>query len=107
MEHIAAILLLVGCSADLKDCRELPVPTALYETDECANDVAPALRSAAGLYPRLFATCVMLDPALEEENAEIVWDIGRDGKLHASVEPASTLIAADSNRNEPAAPAQF
>lgn len=106
MEHIAAILLMVGCSADLKDCKELPVPTALYETDECTNDVAPALRSAAGLYPRLFATCVMLDPALEEEDAELVWDIGHDGKLNASVEPASTLFASEIH-NEPVEPAQF
>ena len=34
MEHIAAILLLVGCSGDLKQCDELPAPTAIYETEE-------------------------------------------------------------------------
>lgn len=107
MEHIAAILLMVGCSADLEECKELPVPTALYETDECTNDVAPALRSAAGLYPRLFATCVMLDPALEEEDAELVWDIGRDGKLHASVESPSRLLASRSDRYETVSPTQF
>lgn len=107
MEHIAAILLMVGCSADLKDCKELPVSTALYETDECQQDVVPALKGAAGLYPRLFATCVMLDPALEEEDAELVWDIGRDGKLHASVESPSTVIASRALREEATSPAQF
>ena len=28
MEHIAALLLIVGCSGDLKECSELPAPTS-------------------------------------------------------------------------------
>ena len=36
MEHIAAILLMVGCSSDLRQCEELPAPTAIYETDQDA-----------------------------------------------------------------------
>src|SRR5690606_10443221 len=73
MEHIAAILLIVGCSSDLTQCRELPAPTPLFETtEECAQTQPFALDDLAGRRPRVFGTCVAVDPALEEADAEIV-----------------------------------
>jgi hypothetical protein len=87
MEHIAAILLIVGCSSDLSQCRELPAPTPLFETAEaCAQTQPFALDDFAGRKPRVFGTCVAVDPALEEADAEIVWSITPDGRLDASVE---------------------
>jgi hypothetical protein len=88
MEHIAAILLIVGCSSDLTQCRELPAPTPLFETAEACAQTRPfAVDELAGRKPRVFGTCVAVDPALEEEPAEIVWAVTPDGRLDASVEP--------------------
>ncbi|MBL0936105.1 MAG: hypothetical protein IBJ07_15280 [Rhizobiaceae bacterium] len=87
MEHIAAILLMIGCSGDLAQCEEVPAPVFAYETvEECRSDL-PSVRSAAeGSHPKMFAECITVDPLLVEADAELVWDI-EDGKLVASLEP--------------------
>ena len=41
MEHIAALLLIIGCSDDLSQCRELPAPVPLYEAAEDCNRALP------------------------------------------------------------------
>jgi hypothetical protein len=100
MEHVAALLMLVGCSTDLGECRELPAPTAMFETmDECDSRLNDALVGAAGAYPRVFANCIELDPALEEVDAEIVWDVTNNGGLVASVELIGNpgILVASSN----------
>jgi hypothetical protein len=94
MEHIAAVLLIIGCSGDLKTCSELPVDVSIYETyEECETDLNPTLSSFAGTREKIFGQCVYVDPAMEEEDAELVWDIGTDGKLHASVEATGSEVA--------------
>lgn len=99
MEHIAAVLLLIGCSgASTTDCRELPAPTSIYETvEECQGDLAPSKAGFTAFRGKVFAACVSVDPAMEEEDAELVWDITKDGKLVASVEPVQVMVA--SNRH--------
>ncbi|WP_252913342.1 hypothetical protein [Aliihoeflea aestuarii] len=87
MEHIAAILLMIGCSGDLVKCEEIAVPTFAYETmEECDSDLHSVRSAADGTYPRMFAECLSVDPLLVEADAELVWDI-EDGKLVASLEP--------------------
>ena len=87
MEHIAAILLMIGCSGDLAKCEEVAVPTFAYETmAECNSDISPVRSAADGTFPKLFAQCISVDPLLVEADAELVWDI-EDGKLVASLEP--------------------
>jgi hypothetical protein len=94
MEHIAALLLLIGCSDDLKQCRELPAPTPIFETmEECDGVIGPTRRAFEGSEPRVFAQCVYVDPAMEEEDAELVWDITADGRLEAEVTAGSATIA--------------
>lgn len=94
MEHIAALLLIVGCSGDMKDCRELPAPTPIFETtQECDAELPVALRRLDGASERVLATCVFVDPAMEEEDAELVWDISPEGRLEASVEASGTAVA--------------
>lgn len=96
MEHIAAILLVVGCSGDLQECSELPAPVPLYETaEECSADVAATRRVLDGWAERVIARCVDVDPALAEEDAELVWDVTPDGVLHASVEVPGYLVASN------------
>jgi hypothetical protein len=100
MEHIAALLLIVGCSGDLKQCSELPSPVTVYETyEECQSELPPVLSSFRGKTDKLFGQCVYVDPAMEEEDAELVWDIGHDGKLHASVEAYGAEIASTVDRS--------
>jgi hypothetical protein len=98
MEHIAALLLIIGCSDDLSQCRELPAPVPLYEAAEDCDDALPNSRSAfEGQYSRLFARCVPVDPALEEEDAELTWDVRPDGTLVASVDAGSADVVVASN----------
>ena len=90
MEHIAAILLLVGCSDGTASCHALPAPVPMYET---AEDCQADIQSSIGLYttkvPQVFAQCVAIDPAMEEADAELVWDVTSDGNLVASIETSS------------------
>jgi hypothetical protein len=87
MEHIAALLLIVGCSGDLRQCAEIPAPTSVYETsEECDAELAPSLAAARGHAQRVFAACVPVDPAMEEEDALLSWDVTPDGRLVAAVE---------------------
>lgn len=102
MEHIAALLLIVGCSADLADCRELPAPVPIFETaEECDAELPRAFAGYDGAYPHVVARCVAVDPAMEEADAELVWDVLPDGSLVASVEPAGVMVATNSPRTDP------
>ncbi|MCR4267077.1 hypothetical protein [Nitratireductor sp. ZSWI3] len=90
MEHIAALLLIVGCSGNLGECRELPAPTPVYETfEECEAEKPVSLRELSSEAPHVVATCVYVDPALEYDDATIEWDVTPDGKLVASIEPVT------------------
>lgn len=99
MEHIAALLLIIGCSNDLAECRELPAPVPVFETaEDCDIERALSIRTFADANPRIFASCVPVDPALEEQDAELVWDI-QDGKLIASIEVPDVMVASNSRAN--------
>ncbi len=96
MEHIAALLLIIGCSSDLSQCRELPAPVTVFETaEECADTRPFALEDMAGKTPRIFGKCLPVDPALEEEYGEIAWNVTPDGRLEASVETSDPQSAPD------------
>lgn len=100
MEHIAAVLLIVGCSGDLADCTELPAPAAIFETiEECAAERQPALRALAARAERIFGACIAVDPALEDEYAEIVWQVHPNGKLEATVEKGAVEVASSDHRD--------
>jgi len=104
MEHIAAFLLIVGCSPDLAECREMPTPTAIYETVEDCEAERPAIAARhEEAAPRMFAQCFEVDPLLTETDAEIVWDVTSNGELSAWVEPYSpgeVLVASNRDGKE-------
>jgi hypothetical protein len=102
MEHIAAVLLIVGCSSGFSDCRELPAPTALFETFEECEDVLPASLTEhhqQGLH--VTGACVYVDPAAEEEDAELVWSVSPDGALEAEV-VTGAMVARDGTAEDEA-----
>jgi hypothetical protein len=101
MEHIAALLLVIGCSQDLQQCQELPAPVPLYETvEECEAEVAPTLSVLTGQRPRVFVQCVTVDPALAEEDVVLEWDVLPDGTLYASLDAPNLKVASTGNRRE-------
>lgn len=100
MEHIAALLLVVGCSNDLGQCSELPAPTPIFETvEECEAMLPGSLATLQGARPRVFAQCVYVDPAMEEEDAVLTWDVLPGGKLVASVDAEGDVMVATNSRS--------
>ncbi len=94
MEHIAAILLLVGCSDDMLVCRELPAQVPVYETAaECEASLETSMIRFSASYPQIVGQCVDVDPALEESDAELVWSISANGTFMASFEQPVVQVA--------------
>jgi hypothetical protein len=97
MEHIAALLLIVGCSGNLQECRELPAPTPIFETmEECSAELPLSLKHAQGKDSKVFASCVAVDPAMEEEDAVLDWDVTRETGLVASITAGEDVQVASS-----------
>lgn len=94
MEHIAAILLLVGCNDALDRCRELPAPVPVFETvAECEDNLESSIVSYASDFPQILGQCIHVDPAAEHDDAELVWDITDDGTFLASFERPEIMVA--------------
>ena len=88
-EDIAALLLIIGCSDDLSQCSELPAPVSIFETKEdCDQQLPNSLGAFTGQFEQLYAQCLSVDPAMEDEDTELVWEVRPDGTLIASVEAA-------------------
>jgi len=89
LEHIAALLLVVGCYDDVSQCRELPPPVSVFETkEECDRQLPNAIGAVTEEFEQLFAQCLRVDPAVDEEDARLVWGVHPDGTLVAFVEAA-------------------
>jgi hypothetical protein len=101
MEAAAFLLLIIGCSEDLKHCTELPAPAPFYaDAGECEGALPPELRRYGQRFPQVLAKCVAFDAALEEQDAELVWHIDPKGDLIATVEPVAANHTA-AHRGEP------
>jgi hypothetical protein len=62
MEHIAAVLLVIGCSNTMTECRELPVSVSVFETaQECTAERPFALEDVQGQALRIIAKCLSVD----------------------------------------------
>ncbi|TPI25416.1 hypothetical protein FJ414_30820 [Mesorhizobium sp. B3-1-6] len=101
MEHIAALLFVVGCSSTMADCRELQVPVSVFETAQaCVAERPFALGDLQGQAPRIVGKCLAVDPALEDDYDRIVWNVRPDGTLAASLEVSGMLVASNGGRSE-------
>ena len=101
MEHIAALLLVIGCSNTMTDCRELSVPVSVFETAaECIAERPFALGDVQGQAGYIVAKCLPVDPALEDDYDKIAWNVRPDGTLDASVEISNLQVASNGARPE-------
>ena len=101
MEHIAALLLVIGCSNTMADCRELQVPVSVFETaDQCVAERPFAMGDVQGQAEHIVAKCLAVDPALEDDYDQVVWKVGPDGSLDASLEISNVVVASNMTRPE-------
>ncbi len=98
MEHIAAIMMLVGCTQGNIECKELPAPAVGFETaEECQELLQPSINDARGTYKIVYGKCAEIDPALYIEDATITWDITSSDELDVQVtfdDPALPVVIA-------------
>ncbi|MGQ3212057.1 MAG: hypothetical protein ACT6U0_26895 [Shinella sp.] len=111
MEHIAAIMLLVGCSHGSLSCEELPAPQVAFETMEECQSALPTALGGAGVGKRIVhARCAAIDPAWIEEDVEISWSMSRESGLEVEVRqvspPTDGMIVAE-NTYRAEAPARL
>ncbi|MBL8576448.1 MAG: hypothetical protein JNK47_04425 [Mesorhizobium sp.] len=94
MEHIAALLLIVACSDGIEQCREIEAASAVYETEqECDADLQPTISRFVTRDRQVLGRCVSVDPAIEDEDADLVWNVKPDGTLFAMIEVSEIMIA--------------
>ena len=90
METLAAFMLLLSCSKDLAQCREVPAPAIAYESiEDCNAELAPAIGRAGEVSRVAIGKCLEFDQSLLEADAEIVWDITPEGGLVAGLVPVT------------------
>lgn len=102
MEHIAAIMLLVGCSQGSLACEELPAPQVAYESlEECVGALPSALGGASAVSRIVHARCAVVDPAWSEEDVEVSWRMSRENGLEVDVRqiipPADGVVVAENS----------
>lgn len=101
MEHIAALLLVIGCSNTMTDCRELTVPVSVFETFEACTAERPfALGDVQGQARHVVGECLAVDPALEDDYDQVAWKVHPDGRLEASLQISGILLASNGARSE-------
>lgn len=101
MEHIAALLLVIGCTNSMADCHELQVPVSVFATaDECTAERPFAVGDVRGQAQHVVAKCLPVDPALEDDYDRIVWNVHPDGSLDASLAISSLVVASNAARPE-------
>lgn len=93
MEHVAALMLLVGCNADASACREIPVPVAAYENfAQCDSDLSLQIRLATSA-DKVYGTCASVREDVFEQSATLDWALSRSGKLLVIVDAEPQIVA--------------
>lgn len=102
MEHIAAIMLLIGCNNGGLACQELQAPQVAFESmEDCVGALPAALGGAGGSKRLVHGRCAPVDPAWVEEDIEITWRLSRQNGLEVHVRevapPADGFIVAENS----------
>lgn len=66
---------------------------------ECSAERPFAVGDLGQAEPRIFSRCLPVDPALEDDYNEIVWNVKADGTFEASVEISNMVVAANGSRS--------
>ncbi|WP_427023757.1 hypothetical protein ACP4J4_14730 [Aureimonas ureilytica] len=95
MEQIAAVLLLVGCNAEMSTCREIPVPEPVQVSMDACETARPlAMRLAGAGETKLFSTCVPMASAKGKSSVSLAWALTRGGQLSVELGDSNNLVAA-------------
>ncbi len=95
MEQIAAILLIVGCNAEMSSCREVPLPEPIQASlSECEMARPLAMRMAGTGEPKIFSTCVPVSSGQNPRSVSIAWALTRGGDLAVELGEPKNLVAA-------------
>ena len=80
----------------MADCHELPVPVSVFATaDECVAERPFAMGDVQGQAEHIVAKCLAVDPALEDDYDQIVWNVRPDGTLDASLAVSDLVVASN------------
>lgn len=95
MEQIAAILLLVGCNAEMSSCKEVPLPEPIQASLSACEAARPlAMRMAGASDPKIFSTCVPVEPGKNPHAVSLAWALTRGGDLAVELGEPKNLVAA-------------
>lgn len=106
MEHLVAVMLLVGCNANGSTCSEIPAPVPFFASQaECEAELGLQMRLTHTFDNRVLGACKGVDEALLEQSATIEWAVSRGGQLQFDVvpleEPANVASLDSSGGAEP------
>jgi hypothetical protein len=88
MGSSALLLLVIGCTASLDTCRELPAPQSFYAAaEECETDRGRTVAALASHHDHVFAACAAFDPDLIEADVEITWNVTHEKGLEIALAP--------------------
>ncbi|WP_152046090.1 hypothetical protein [Aureimonas psammosilenae] len=94
MEAVAALMMIVGCDANLADCRIVPVVAPVYsDANSCHRDLDIQMRLDGLKATKLFGTCKDVDQATLASAASVDWSLGRDGRLELRFDTAPKIMA--------------
>lgn len=94
MEHLAAFMLLVGCSSDASVCKEIPVSVPAYESlADCQNGIPLQIRLSQSNAPRILGACKAISDEALDESASIEWAVSHDGRLSIDFNAEPQIVA--------------
>ena len=94
MEPIAALMLLVGCNADMSSCTEVAVPTPIYASaDECEAALPLEMRMSGTGDLRLLGSCTGVDRAALDRSSHVEWAVNRSGRLTVALADETAVVA--------------
>jgi hypothetical protein len=95
MEHLTALMILIGCSGPTT-CHQLPAPLPAYgSVAECRHQLKRALMQAVKIEGEVHGTCADVGTAPFEQDASVVWNMSKDGRIAVRVIDGDAGMAAD------------
>jgi hypothetical protein len=78
-EHIAALLLVIGCSNTMTECRIACASQRFRDRGRMHRRTA--FRPGDGGRPHIVGECLAVDPALEDDYNQIAWQVQLTARL--------------------------